>query len=221
MFNRLKKLFGQKPPSLPEVYDEVAAREWYEHKSLIMEKTMGKQHNIVMHAIIPYAVGGGLDLYYYPNGILGTGIATMELSELPNKGSSNSVFSCYELVMFTKVPLMLDDAKKPETAFGKAHSNLNSILNVAAPFSATAKLNPHDTCEFPADMRTVGGKCLIFDDYGQFGKNPPTDFGILVAIEIFRSEMDFARKIGGEQLIQLLKEAGHYPYSDLEREPVA
>jgi hypothetical protein len=161
-----------------------------------------------------------LDLYYYPNGIVGTGIATMELSEQPSQGSSNLVFTCYELVMFTKSPLVLDDAKKPETSFGKAHDNISSILNVLAPFSATAKLNPHDTCEFPADMRTVGGKCLIFDDYGQLGKKPATDFGILAAIEVFRSEMDFARKTNSERLIQLLKESGHYPYSDLERKPV-
>jgi hypothetical protein len=208
----------QTPSSEP---DEIAAEKWYEHKSLIMAEIMGKMHNIVMHAIIPYAVGGGLDLYYYPNGITGTGIATMELSELPNKGSSNSVFSRYELVMFTKQPLVLDDANKPETTFGKAHSNISSILNVVAPFSATARLDPHDTCEFPADMRTVGGKCLIFDDYGQRGNSSIPDFGILLTIEIFRSEMDFARKIGGEQLIRLLREAGHYPYSDLERESVA
>jgi hypothetical protein len=36
---------------------------------------------MVMHAIIPYAIGGGLDLYYYPNGLPGTAIATKELSE--------------------------------------------------------------------------------------------------------------------------------------------
>jgi len=40
-------------------------------------------------------------------------------------------------------------------------------------------------------------------------------------IEVFRSEMDFARENGGASLLQRLDDAGHYPYSDLDREPVA
>jgi hypothetical protein len=33
--------------------------------------------------------------------------------------------------------------------------------------------------------------------------------------------MEFARKNGSEQLMNKLKVARHYPYSDLNREPVA
>ena len=47
-----------------------------------MESILGPQHGIVMHAIIAYFVGGTLDLYYFPQGIPGVGIATKELSEL-------------------------------------------------------------------------------------------------------------------------------------------
>ena len=78
-----------------------AAEDWYERKSRLMEQSLGKEHDMVMHAIIPYSVGGGLDLYYYPNGIPGTAIATKELSESPTEGSSNKVYDRYELVMFT------------------------------------------------------------------------------------------------------------------------
>jgi hypothetical protein len=220
MFDRIKKLFQKAPPPSPTATDDAAAHAWYEQKQAVMERLMGKQHDIVMHAIFPYAIGGGLDLYYYPNGIPGTGVATMEVSELPDQGSSNAVYSCYELVMFTRHPLDLDQAKQPETAFGKAHSNINSVLNCVAPFSATAKLNGNDTCEFPAEMEKLAGKCLIFHNYGPHD-NQQRGFGVLAVIEIFRSEMDFARKEGGEKLIQLLKDAGHFPYSDLDRQPVA
>jgi len=219
MFNRLKKLFQKSPPPSPAAADDAAARAWYEQKQAVMERLMGKQHNSVMHAIIPYPVGG-LDLYYYPNGIPGTGVATMEVSELPDQGSSNADYSCYELVMFTKHPLDLAQAKQPETPFGKAHSNINGILNCVAPFSATAKLNGNDTCEFPTEMGKLAGKCLIFHNYGPHD-NPRRGFGLLAVIEIFRSEMDFARKESGEKLIQLLKDAGYFPCSDLDRQPVA
>jgi len=201
--------------------DEEAGRQWYEHKSVLMEAMLGRGHDTVMHALICYAAGGGLDLYYYPNGVPGTAVATMELSEAPGEGSSNAVYRCYELVMFTKHPLDLDAAKDQSTAFGQAHAVLNAVLNRVAPYSAQATLNPNETCEFPAGMPIVGGRCLIFDGYPSYPKGEPAEFGLLAVIEVFRSEMAFARKNGGAKLLKRLKAKGHYPYSDLDRKPVA
>jgi hypothetical protein len=201
--------------------DEELARRWYERKSSLMEGMLGKEHNMVMHAIIPYAIGGGLDLYYYPNGIPGTAIATKELSERPGEGSSNRVFRCYELVMFTKRPLDLDAAKDESTPFGRAHRAINAILNRIAPYSAQATLNPNETCEFPAEMPVVGGRCLIFDGYPSYHDEEQAEFGLLAVMEVFRSEMEYARKNGGAKLLKRLKDKGYYPYSDLDRKPVA
>lgn len=200
---------------------EETARQWYKRKSALMEASLGKEHDMVMHAIISYAVGGALDLYYYPNGLPGTAIATKELSELPNEGSSNAVYRSYELVMFTKQQLDLDAAMDETTEFGRMHRNINAILNRIAPYSAQATLNPNETCEFPAGMEDVGGKCLIFDGYACHSDDIAENFGLLALIEVFRSEMEYARKHGGAKLIQRLKAKGHYPYSDLDREPVA
>jgi hypothetical protein len=201
--------------------DDEVARQWYERKSRLMEASLGKEHDMVMHALIPYAIGGGLDLYYYPNGLPGIAIATKELSVLPNEGSSNRMYRSYELVMFTKHRLDLDAAKDENTEFGRAHMNLNAILNRVAPYSAQATLNPNETCAFPAGMERVGGRCLIFDGYACHSDDVAEDFGLLAIIEVFRSEMDYARKHGGAKLIERLKAKGHYPYSDLDREPVA
>lgn len=220
MFNRLKKLFGSKQEKPSEDATAKLAEAWHDQKSKLMEASLGREHDIVMHAIIPYVVGGGLDLYYYPHSIPGTAIATKELSDLPDQGSANRVFSCYELAMFTRHTLNLDDAKD-STPFGRAHSNINRILNCIAPYSASATLNPNETCEFPAEMEHVGGKCLIFDTYGSPTSEQARGFGVLAVIEIHRAEMDFARSSGGSELIQRLKAAGHYPYSDLDRDPVA
>ncbi len=220
MFDRLRNFFGGKNPS-GRAEDGKAAEEWYEHKSKLMEGILGREHDVVMHAIIPYAVGGSLDLYYFPHGVPGTAIATKELSELPNQGSSNRDFSCYELAMFTRHALNLDEAKDERSPFGGAHSKINAILNRIARYSESAVLNPNETCEFPADMETLGGKCLIFDAYGSRTDESVRCFGILAVIEVFRSEMDFARSNGGAELISRLKASGHYPYSDLDREPVA
>jgi hypothetical protein len=201
--------------------NEELARPWYDHKSALMEASLGKEHHTVMHAIIPYAVGGALDLYYYPNGLPGTAIATKELSELPNEGSSNDVYGSYELVMFTRHPLDLDRALDTATDFGRAHANVNTLMNLIARYSAQATLNPGETCEFPADMERVGGKCLIFDAYACHSDDLAQRFGLLAILEVFRSEMQFARESGSGQLIARLKAKGFYPYSDLDRGAVA
>ncbi|MGL6097672.1 MAG: hypothetical protein ACRC7O_17970 [Fimbriiglobus sp.] len=201
--------------------DEDPGQEWHDRKSAMMAEMLGKEHGMVMHAIIPYAVGGGLDLYYYPHGVPGTAVATKELSEAPGEGSSNRVFDCYELVMVTKHPIDLDAARDQNTAFGRAHAVINAVLNRIAPYSAQASLNPNETCEFPADMPAVGGRCLIFDGYPSYDADEPAEFGLLLVLEVFRSEMAFARKNGGASLIERLRANGHYPYSDLDRAPVA
>src|SRR5690242_9386919 len=174
---------------------ELACR-WYDHKTSLMEASLGKEHDLVSHALIPFEVGGALDLFYFPQPTDGTAIATKEVSELPNFGPSNDVFRSYELVMFTREPLDLAVALDPKTPFGKAHRVMNSMLNVVARYSSHACLNPRETCEFPQDMETIGGRCLIFDKFAIHSDELVQDFGLLAMIEIFRSEMDFARKRG-------------------------
>ena len=185
-----------------------------------MEKSLGPEHDMVMHAIIPYAVGGALDLYYYPNGLSGTAIATKELCEDLDEYSTNDVYDRYELVMFTRHALNLDEAHDETTAFGRAHACINAILNCIAPYSTQATLNPNETCEFPEEMDRVGGRCLIFAGYASHQLDDGQTFGMLAIIEILRSEMEFAREHGRAQLLDLLKQHGHYPFSDLDREPV-
>jgi hypothetical protein len=201
--------------------DEEIADQWHERKSALMEEALGKEHDMVMHALIPYALGGGLDLYYYPNGVPGTAVATKELSDSPGEGSTNGVYDCYELVMFTRRSLDLDAAQDEATEFGRAHHVINAVLNCIAPYSAQATLNPNETCEFPDEMPTVGGRCLIFDGYSLYPEDGSAEFGLLAIIEIFRSEMEYAREYGGAALLERLKAKGHYPYSDMDREPAA
>jgi hypothetical protein len=198
-----------------------AESQWYDQKAKLMEQVLGPSHDMVMHAIPSFAVGGGLDLYFYTQHKPGTVFATMELSDLPGTGSSNQCFRNFELLMFTRQAINLNAAYRPEDPFGRVYSVFNELLNRIARYSVQARLNPRETCEFPADWDIIGGRCLIFDAYPAIPDDEPADFGLLVIIEIFRSEMEFARKHGGHKLLDRLDAAGHYPYSDLNRKPVA
>ena len=66
-------------------------------------------------------------------------------------------------------------------------------------------------------------KCIIFDDYKPDNKDfliGDTKHGLLLAIEVFRDEMEYAMENGSQELLEKLKEKGYYSYSDLDRPSV-
>jgi hypothetical protein len=221
MIGFFKKLFGRESNPINEAIDATEdAGLWKKHKSTLMEAILGKEHPRSTRALIPFSIGGCLDLHYFPAGIAGTGIATKELSEIAGAGPSNRELSCYELVMFTRHPLNLAEAQDPDTAFGQVHDRIRQILIPLARYSSMAELNALEVLTLPADLKGVGGACLVFDEYARRSDELVTDFGLLVVIEVFREELTFALENGADTLLHLLKDAGHYPYTDLDRAPV-
>src|SRR5258708_38283404 len=97
---------------------------------------------------------------------------------------------------------------------------MNAILNCIALYSAEAELNSGETCEFPEDLESIGGGCLIFDGQAPEPDEEQGEFGLLIVIEIFRSELEFARGNRGDELLGRLVAACHYPYSYLGRAAV-
>ncbi|CAM4245243.1 hypothetical protein [Zobellia nedashkovskayae] len=81
-----KRLFGKSETPIEKDFTEEEHERDYELKSKGLENVLGKMQNLVGHAIIPFAVGGAVDMYYYPNHIKGTGFATMELLDPDGNG---------------------------------------------------------------------------------------------------------------------------------------
>jgi len=78
--------------------------------------------------------------------------------------------------------------------------------------------------EFPKGFgHGLDEQCLILDSYMK-DNNPliidNKKFGLMLAINIHRSEMVFRIEKGGHKLIELLKKNSIYPYSYLNRDPV-
>jgi len=67
-------------------------------------------------------------------------------------------------------------------------------------------------------MDHVAGRFVLLDAFQStsFSKK----FGLMLMMEIFESEYNFKSENGGDALIQKLKDAGYYPYSDMDRSPV-
>lgn len=221
--NFFKKLFGghkraeerQAPEFTQEQYDAD-----YALKKQGLENVLGEMHDMVGHAIIPFAVGGAVDMYYFPNHIKGTGFATMELIDPNGTGPLPNRFGTYELVAFTKERMNEDE--EVSTAFTTIERRICGTFTTIANYSSQAVLNPLETCEIPSDEAEY--RCLIFDNYRPAGEGFQVGdrrHHLLLCLEVFRSEMEYARKQGSVALLGLLKQKGFYPYSDLDREPVA
>lgn len=221
MMNFFKKLFGKSDKPEPKEFSEQEYELHYELKSQGLENVLGKMHNLVGHAIIPFAVGGAVDMYYFPNHINGTGFATMELLEPDGTGPLPNRLGTYELVAFTKHAY--NDIEDTQTPFNLIERTVCGFFTTIGFFSREAVLNPNETCEVP-NGESEENTCLVFDLYQPDNKEfriGERKHHLLLCLQVFRSEMEFSRANGSEELFKKLKEAGHYPYSDLDRQPVA
>lgn len=216
MLSKFKKIFDkkQKPQFTDEQYEK-----HYELKKQGLERVLGEMYHLVGHAIIPFQVGGAVDMYYFPNALEGTGFVTMELIEPDGSGPQPSRIGTYELVAFTKRKIGDEDDK---ATFEQIERRICGIFTVLGRYSYEAQLNPLETVEVPV-REGEPNRCLILDEY----RKPGADFtigisrhGLLLVIEVFRSEMEYAMKYGSQVVLNKLKKKGYYPYSDLDREPV-
>jgi Suppressor of fused protein (SUFU) len=221
MINFFKKIFGKSDKMEPKEFTEQEHELDYELKSKGLENVLGKMHDLIGHAIIPFAAGGAVDMYYFPNHINGTGFATMELLEPDGTGPLPNRLGTYELVAFTKHEYK--NSEDPQTPFNLIERKICGFFTKIGFFSRKAVLNANETCEV-ANREGEENTCLVFDRYQPNNKEfriGERKHHLLLCLQVFRSEMEFARENGSEELFKLLKQAGHYPYSDLDRQPVA
>jgi len=216
----LKRLFGGKEKEPEKNFSEEEFNNDYELKTQGLENVLGKMHTLVGHAIIPFSIGGAVDMYYFPNHIKGTGFATMELLDPNGNGPLKNRLGTYELVAFTKYDY--DKGENGEKPFNLAERNACGYLTVIGKYSSQAVLNPNETIEIPNNDGSEN-TCLVFYLYEPEGKKfsiGNREHHLLLCLQIFRSEMNYSRENGSEELLKLLKENGVYPYGDLDRDPV-
>jgi len=191
-----------------------------ELKKAGLEAVLGTMNDVVLHAIFPYAVGGALDVYAFPNHIAGTGLVSMELLRPDGSGPAPNTEGTYELIMFTKHKP--DFTELWESPFRKMVFRCCMIMTNTALYSAESGdyavvFNSNETCTFPI-FEDENVFCF-FHKYADFWVGERKHH-LLLIMEVLEREQDFARQEGTEKLLSLLKEQGYYPYSDLDRPPV-
>ncbi len=207
MLERVMELIGLRP----------SWEKWTGIREAYYREVLGESADVVLHALIPFAAGGSLDWYFYPNHLPGATIAaTMELSEPCDRGARNRIYRNYEIIMATRLSVdALTERKRPPEA-----QYLYETMNHFAHYARQATLNPRETIEFPADFdsESLRGACFVIDSYpAGDGKRK---FGLMLLMQIHRSEMEHAMGNGSGELLRRLKEAGYYPYTGIDRPAV-
>lgn len=227
MFESIKRLlgFGRK-----QEFSEERWNQHYEAKKDAFERILGPMDEVVGHAVIPFAVGGAVDMYYFSSHIAGTVFATMELINPDGKGLRPNRMGTYELVACTRLKRPVIDTPRPMATneeselppFVKQERRICGMLTSIGRYSFHAVLQPGETCEVPGDEEDER-ICMVFDEFDTKGvafEIEGEKHGLLLCIEVHPLELNYAREVGAEAVIAKLKEAGFYPYSDLDREPV-
>jgi hypothetical protein len=202
----LGRLFGKKRDGEAEARAEEA---FGEAKEQALVRVLGPMDDMVLHAIIPFAIGGGLDLYTFSQCIPGVVFATQELigSDKKSRPKKNRL-GAYELVACLPPGKARDDEEGVRL--------INRILNPIARYAFHASLNPGETAEIPGEE---GGpnRGILFDDFNPRGVPFEVNgegFGLLLVMPLHGSELAYARTEGSGKLLVKLKAAGAWPYAD-------
>jgi hypothetical protein len=172
--------------------------------------------DMVLHAIIPFFLGGGLDLYTFSKCIPGTVFATQELitrdkQSRPKKGKAG---------YFELVACLPPGSKQVEENDGIRL--VNRILNPVAMYASMAALSPGETAELPGEDGEPS-QPLLLDAFNP--KSVPFEFNgekfaLLLCMPITHDELAFARSEGSAALLAKLQATGAYPYADIKRPSV-
>lgn len=211
-----------------------------DEKQKAIESALGPMEKYVVHSVIPFAMGGAVDLYPFRRHIPGMLYVTQELfnankKERPKKSRQGwyELAAAYrdESAPTGKVPASLEEMEQafetqdgPTGAAKPSESALlaRSLLTPMARYAEIAVLNPGETAEIPGEEEGSPNDCILLDRLECAPMSAGgTPFFLMLVIQIHRGELALARAQGSGVLIQRLKEMGYYPYSDMDRPPVA
>lgn len=196
---------------------KLSVEAFYEQKQSAIETLLKSSIETVFHAIIGYPLGGPLHIGVskHPSG--GTYLSSEEVMSFEDEYPKPNSLGRYELVMATK--LERDGEGPPELEARLLYCR--TVMTMIARYSENAILEPLQTVQLPMGENET--HYYLFDaivDEEKLVRVGAEAFHILCVIYLHESESDYARIHGTEAVVSKLKAAGHYPYSDLEREAV-
>ncbi len=177
-------------------WDEV----WNARVEALERALDAKAYPQVLHSPHPFQLGGNADVLEFPYDKCGRAYVTAELT-----GKPSACYTDYELMICHRSP---DD-------WGP------NIISRLAPYTQQAHIGASETMDIgEAVPQGASIAAFLFDTYTKFDLfGAPND--IRLCIGITSQELDFKMKNGGSLLINLLKQQGVYPFTDLYRSSIS
>jgi len=180
--------------------DEGDWEEVWDARAEALATALGSGHDNVYHAPHPFSLGGQADVMAFYHHLDGVVYVTAELT-----GKPDASYADYELMVCHRTR---DEDWGP------------NVISRLAPYTQEAYIAAGESMDIdqatPPESKI---KAFLFDTYRTF-----TLFGqdneLRLCIGITKAELEFKMEHGADKLLELLKQRGVYPFTDLERESV-
>ena len=177
-------------------------KQTWDAREAALKSVLGETDGMVLHAMIPFHLGGQADVICFRRHIPGRVAATCEL--LGEQSQIRNGLGTYELMI----------ADRDGNDWG---ANLISRL---ARYTCDARLEPGHTMDIAAAVpkgSTIAG--LLFCEYARF-RYRGEDAGLLLCLGVGAEELEQCKGGKRDDVLAALKAANVYPYTDLSRRPV-
>jgi hypothetical protein len=185
--------------------DDEWQRNWTARQTAL-GAVLGLPANTVLHAPVPFQLGGTADVLPFPNYLPGMTYVTAELSGEDTGQRPNSIGN-YELMICAKREL-------PKAA---------DLISNLATYTCDNVLETGETMDIGTWFEDTTMRAVLF----AHPKEQPVHFkflgqryGLLLCIGITADELAFKKANGSDQLLSILKTNGIFPYTIPDRPSV-
>lgn len=174
-------------------------KETWNAREAALTSVLGETDPMVLHAMMPFQLGGQADVVCFRKHLPGRVAATCEL--LGEEGQIQNDLGTYELMI----------AHRDDDDWGP------NVISRLARYTCDARLEPGHTMEIGDAVpkgSTIAG--FLFCEYARFTYRGQ-DAGLLLCLGITADELDQCKAGQRGEVLAALKAANIYPYTDLSR----
>ena len=168
-----------------------------------LEKLFGPSADSVLHAVVPFHLGGQADVLVFKEHIVGAALyVTADLTGDDSGQVSNDVWEQYELAICVRAE----------------DSGPASTISRLATYCLNTPVQPGETMDIePAVPQPSVIKAFLFADYGHF-RLSGRRCGVLLCLGITGEELQRCFDLGSTVVLEELRSDVVYPFTDLRRE---
>lgn len=189
----------------PQTQDDESQKIW-DSRIAALTPILGKPADTVLHALIPFQLGGAADVLPFPDFTPGITYVTAEMSG-GGVGQLPSTLGNYELMICAKQELQ----------------RAGDLISNLARYTCDAELEPGETMDLGTFFGDATIRALLFTN----PREQPVHFeflgrryGLLLCLGITAEELAFKQAHGSESLLALLRQHHVFPYTIPDRPSV-